>query len=75
MLPEDPLKHPKPRVYKCQLESWVLEEAVALYTGTGPSLQAAVDLYKRNVFLAVSLTPFSLNRWQPGLFAMHSKPY
>ena len=26
---------------------------MAAYTGTGPSLQAAVDLYKRNFFLAV----------------------
>ena len=74
LLPQDPLKHPKSRVYDSQLESWVVEEAVAAYTGTGASLQAAVDLYKRNVFLAVSLTSVSPKLWQPGLFAMRSNP-
>ena len=54
LLPEDPLKDPREEgAFMGALESWVLEEAVAAYTGTGPSLQAALDIYKRNVFLAV----------------------
>ncbi len=53
LLPEDPLKDPR-EDFDGPLGSWVLEEAVAAYTGTGPSLQAALDIYKRNVFLAVT---------------------
>ena len=54
LLPEDPLKDPREEgAFMGPLESWVLEEAVAAYTGTGPSLQGALDIYKRNVFLAI----------------------
>ncbi|DBA68784.1 TPA: hypothetical protein ACH3X2_013399 [Trebouxia sp. C0005] len=52
LLPEDPLKDPRGD-FAGTLGSWVLEEAVAAYTGTAPSLQAALDIYKRNFFLAV----------------------
>lgn len=54
LLAEDPLKDPREEgTFMGPLESWVLEEAVAAYTGTGPSLQAALDIHKRNAFLAV----------------------
>lgn len=53
LLPEDPLKDPRGD-FAGTLGSWVLEEAVAAYTGTAPSLQAALDIYKRNFFLAVT---------------------
>lgn len=53
LLPANPLQNPKQTLYEKDLEAWVLDEAVAAYTGSGPSLQAAVEIYKRNVFLAV----------------------
>ena len=55
-LPENPLQNPKQGQSPTNLEAWVLDEAIAAYTGTGPSLQAALDVYKRNVSLAVSST-------------------
>ena len=51
-----PFGNPRENSYSSDLKPWVLDEAVAAYTSTGPSLQAALDIYKRNVFLAVSLT-------------------
>lgn len=59
LLPEDPLHNPKalqsyPYSFNKELEPWVLDEAVAAYTGTESSLQAAIETYKRNYFLAVS---------------------
>ena len=53
LLPEDPLKDPRDD-FREPLGFWVLGEAVAAFTGTGPSLQAALDIYRRNVFLAVT---------------------
>ncbi len=57
LLPEDPLKNPKETTWAGRLEPWVSGEAIAAYTGSGSSLQAALDTYKRNVFLAVSPYP------------------
>ena len=58
LLPENPLRNPKSDEsypsYNNELKSWVLDEAVAAYTGTESSLQAAIETYKRNFFLAVS---------------------
>lgn len=57
LLPEHPLRDPKKGLGGfSDLDSWVLDEAVAAYTGTAASLQAALDIYKRNFFLAVSLS-------------------
>ncbi|KAL3146102.1 hypothetical protein ABBQ38_015451 [Trebouxia sp. C0009 RCD-2024] len=53
LLPEHPLRDPKKGLGGfSDLDSWVLDEAVAAYTGTAASLQAALDIYKRNFFLA-----------------------
>ena len=39
LLPANPLQNPKGTVYyEKNLEAWVLDEAVAAYTGSGPSL-------------------------------------
>lgn len=59
LLPDNPLHNPKSEsYYSREVGSWVLDEAVAAYTGTDSSLQAALETYKRNFFLAVrNLTP------------------
>lgn len=55
LLPENPLENPKTGLFDRDLDQWVLDEAIAAFTGTAPSLQAALDIYQRNVFLAVSV--------------------
>ena len=37
------------------MDSQVVDEAIAAYTGSATSLRAALDVYKRNVFLEVSM--------------------
>lgn len=59
LLPEHPLEDPKKRLFGFyDLEAWVLDEASATYIGSAASLQAALDIYKRHFFLAVSITTF-----------------
>ena len=55
LLPEYPLKNPKTGLFDRDLDQWVLDEAIAAFTGTASSLQAALDIYQRSVFLAVSV--------------------